>query len=47
MIKVKGYAAQQAAKPMAPFQFDRCELPPNRSPILLIVYDVCYGDKTF
>lgn len=44
MIPAKGYAAQSATTPLAPFKFDRRELGPNDILIDILYCGVCHSD---
>ncbi|CUI16413.1 Zinc-dependent alcohol dehydrogenase [Candidatus Protochlamydia naegleriophila] len=44
MVKVHGYAAQQATTPLAPFDFDRRDLRPNDVQIDILYCGVCHSD---
>lgn len=44
MIPVKGYAAQNAQTPLAPFQFERREVQPNDVSIQILYCGVCHSD---
>src|SRR5258708_22666921 len=45
MIPVKGYAAQNAKSPLAPFKFERRELKPHDVLIGIIYCGVCHSDS--
>lgn len=44
MLRVIGYAAQQASSPLAPFQFERRDLRPNDIQLLVLYCGICHTD---
>ena len=44
MLKVKGYAAQAADKPLAPFSFERRDPGPHDVQIDILYCGVCHSD---
>ena len=44
MIPTKGFAAQNATTPLAPFQFERRDPGPNDVQIEIIYCGVCHSD---